>query len=182
MSEPNIILGECVRDAFQELLEFYGAATGSADASAPRHAPPAASFAASLGFTADQLRGTLVLIAPESAIAKVLPPELAAGASSPDALADWVSELANQLVGRVKNKLLRYGVTVTLSVPSVFRAESLRCYPRKTSLSVGATSIQLTARMAEFDAWFDVEVQSDVTFVERASISAPPSEGELVLF
>jgi hypothetical protein len=32
-------------------------------------------------------------------------------------LEDWCRELNNQLVGRMKNKLLRYGVTVSLGLP-----------------------------------------------------------------
>ncbi len=179
MSDPKTILDAAFRGALQELLEFY-AAPGSTVQGGPRTTPAAASFAASLGFTADHLRGTLVLIAPEVAIARVLPAELAGGRDNPDALADWAAELSNQLVGRVKNKLLRFGVTITLSVPSVFRAESLRCYPRKTSLPAGASTVQVSIGMADFDAWFDVEVQPGVVLEERASLSAPPSEGELV--
>ena len=32
-------------------------------------------------------------------------------------LEDWCRELNNQLVGRMKNKLLRYGITITLGLP-----------------------------------------------------------------
>jgi hypothetical protein len=43
-----------------------------------------------------------------------VPPELGHRGVSPDRLADWVAELSNQLAGRVKSKLLRYRVVVTL--------------------------------------------------------------------
>lgn len=179
MHESNNALEEIIQEALRELLECYGHAGGEARV-APRAAPAQAAFAASLGFTAEMLRGTLVLIAPEAAIARVLPPELSVDDASPDSLADWAAELSNQLVGRVKNKLLRYRIVVSLSVPTVFRAENLRCFPRKTSMPIGATTVQVTTKLAEFEAWFDVEMQAGVDFSLRQSVAPPMDEGELV--
>lgn len=180
MQDANKALEDVIQEALRELLEYYGHGAASEVRAAPRAAPPRAAFAASLGFTAEVLRGTLVLIAPEDAVARVLPPELARGDISPDRLADWAAELSNQLVGRVKNKLLRYRIVVSLSVPTVFRAENLRCYPRKTSMPSGATTVQLTTKLAEFEAWFDVEMQADIDFSQRLSVAPAVDEGELV--
>ena len=180
MQESNKVLEEVIQEALCELLECYGQGTPAEVHAVSRAAPPQTAFAASLGFTAEVLRGTLVLIAPEAAVARVLPPELSQGDITPDRLADWAAELSNQLVGRIKNKLLRYRIVVTLSVPSVFRAENLRCYPRKTSMPIGATTVQLTTKLADFEAWFDVEMQPDIDFSQRHSVAPPPDEGELV--
>lgn len=54
-------------------------------------------------------------------------PEFAADsimAVSEEALEDWVSELANQLVGRFKNKMISYGCTLKIGLPAMYYDES----------------------------------------------------------
>ncbi len=67
-----------------------------------------------IGFGGQQVRGVLVLGAPIELLAKAHP--------MPDApsedLLDWCGELSNQLVGRLKNKLLGYGIIIQLSLPT----------------------------------------------------------------
>ncbi|MBL8734114.1 MAG: chemotaxis protein CheX [Planctomycetes bacterium] len=38
---------------------------------------------------------------------------------------DWIGELANQLAGRVKNRLLPYGIVIQVQIPVVVRRERL---------------------------------------------------------
>jgi CheY-specific phosphatase CheX len=73
---------------------------------------------ATIGFTGSVLRGALVMISTKRLIQKVLPPEIVPGASDTQ-VADWMGELTNQLLGRIKNKLLSYGVTLEMSTPTV---------------------------------------------------------------
>src|SRR5262245_21945203 len=78
----------------------------------------AVAFAAVIGFTGEALRGTL-LLAPECAVLERT--QQVAGSSN----RDWVGELANQLLGRVKNHLLRYGVEIHVTIPLVLRGERI---------------------------------------------------------
>lgn len=76
-----------------------------------------------IGFTGPTLRGTLILAAND------LPLE----ASNPvpgSPLRDWISELTNQLVGRVKNRMRAYGVEIYITTPVVLRGVLLAPVPR----------------------------------------------------
>jgi len=46
--------------------------------------------------------------------------------TSPLASADWLGEMCNQLAGRMKNKLLNYNLSPTLSTPAVICGKHLR--------------------------------------------------------
>jgi CheY-specific phosphatase CheX len=71
-----------------------------------------------LGFTGAELRGSVMLALSEEA--------LMASRQTKDARAqDWIAELANQLVGRIKNQLLGYGTEIALSTPLVIRGDRI---------------------------------------------------------
>ncbi|HEX4340705.1 MAG TPA: chemotaxis protein CheX [Polyangiaceae bacterium] len=73
---------------------------------------------ASIGFTGTTLRGSLVLISSKRLIKGVLPVAVGRGSESAQ-IADWMGELSNQTLGRIKNRLLAYGVTLEMSTPTV---------------------------------------------------------------
>ncbi len=79
---------------------------------------------ASIGFTGSSLRGALVLISSKRLINKVLPVEARRGDEAAK-VADWMGELTNQTLGRIKNKLLAHGVTLEMSTPTVLFGLSL---------------------------------------------------------
>lgn len=179
MKETDDGLESVIQTALGELLECYAGAAGELNAG-PLPSADQSAFAASIRLTAEILRGTLVLVGRDTAVARALPPELGQGGVTADRLADWVAELSNQLAGRVKNKLLHYRVVVTLSVPSVQRAVDPRCYARKSWMPTGGRTARLGAKAADFEAWLDVELHSDIDFSRRHSVTPPPDEGELV--
>src|SRR3712207_5588727 len=67
-------------------------------------------MAAFIGFPGEQVRGHLVIGMPLPLVAQTLPPELAELSRQPadplGLMQDWIAELANQLLGRFKNRLL----------------------------------------------------------------------------
>jgi CheY-specific phosphatase CheX len=88
--------------------------------------PPQASddIAASIGFAGAELRGALVLISSRRLVHQALPREVA-DREADEQLADWMGELTNQLLGRVKNRLLRYGVALAMGTPTVVFGNAL---------------------------------------------------------
>jgi hypothetical protein len=52
---------------------------------------------------------------------------LGSSAISDADLADWCRELNNQLVGRMKNKLLRYGIILALGLPVLLTGTDVTC-------------------------------------------------------
>jgi hypothetical protein len=97
-----------------------------------------------LSFTSATLGGSLLLMLERGVIERsyTLP--------NPN-LPDWTGELANQLVGRLKNALARFGVNVNLSIPVVVSgtglsmppsASPIHCYHRYDS-SYGRVAVRL---------------------------------------
>lgn len=83
------------------------------------------SYAASVGYTAGTARGALSVRASTRLVTLCHPAASDASELSEGAIADWVGELSNQLLGRVKNRLLRHGLEIQLSTPVVVRGRDL---------------------------------------------------------
>ena len=68
------------------------------------------------------LRGALVLSIPAELVSRCHPTR----SGAPEDLGDWLAELANLLLGRVKSKLLVHGVSIELSLPLTISATAFR--------------------------------------------------------
>jgi CheY-specific phosphatase CheX len=132
---------------------------------------------ASIGFTGADVRGSLVIMAADEVLAASLS-GVARDEATDELFADWAAELANQLCGRLKNKLLRQGVLVTISVPSVLRASGAVHHSRPRPAGVG------TAHFSSGTSGFTVSLD---VLLAPAFIAGPApvdgtvaTEGELV--
>jgi hypothetical protein len=77
-----------------------------------------------MGFGGKSMRGALVLATTREPLER----------TNPDCCGsqrDWVCELANQLMGRVKNRLLARGVEILLATPAGLSGENLSPAPGK---------------------------------------------------
>jgi hypothetical protein len=72
-----------------------------------------------IGFSSEQMKGTLLLATSSEPLGRTKPVE---GGS----LREWIAELANQLLGRIKSKLAERGVILAISTPVVLRGQHLR--------------------------------------------------------
>ncbi len=72
----------------------------------------------SIGLAGDEFKLSIVILASSGTIAPMCP---IPGAST----ADWIGELANQLVGRLKNALIEYGHSGQLSLPVTLSGSGL---------------------------------------------------------
>merc|ERR1712146_853533 len=71
-----------------------------------------------------------------------------------DANYDWIGELANQLLGRLKNKLLSWNVEVALSTPVLVHGAQLSI----ASLQRKAEQIDFNANESStISVWWDAE-------------------------
>lgn len=78
-----------------------------------------------IGFGGSQMKGMLVIQC-SPLFLKKSHPSVAMGIPVLDAdLDDWLGEIANQVLGRLKNLLLAFEVKLELSTPSVISGESL---------------------------------------------------------
>jgi CheY-specific phosphatase CheX len=134
---------------------------------------------ASIGFTGPVLRGALVMTSTRRLVRKVLPADLAAEGTDPQ-IADWTGELANQLLRRIKNKLLAYGVVLEMSTPTVFFGLELA---RKHTGSTVRRELAFRHGDEPLVVTFDAQTSKDIdltTPLEEAA--AAVAEGDLTLF
>jgi CheY-specific phosphatase CheX len=112
----NQIIANVLQDAslanFSELAEIVDDACPAVDAD----------YVATIGFAGPQIRGVLAWeCTREVAVALC-----GMGDIPDDVIRDWVGEMANQLLGRVKNKLLAHEVEFSLSTPMVIQGQDMR--------------------------------------------------------
>jgi CheY-specific phosphatase CheX len=124
-------------------------------------------FSGVMGFVGASVRGTCLLAAPQGTVEAAAPKGAAAR--------DWVGELANQLVGRLKAKLMARGATIALSTPVVLRGVKLSPLPRT---DVAPVVFESTA--GRVLVWLEVEIENDFQLGEERALKA--SEGELLVF
>jgi CheY-specific phosphatase CheX len=127
-----------------------------------------------IGFSSRDLSGALLMALPRALVERTLP--------APDANpGDWCGELTNQLLGRLKNQLLKYQVAVNLSLPVVVCGEgmSLPASTRKITryCSYACDGLIMCIRI-EMELGPSLELVRKVAEPEHEAVD----EGELLLF
>jgi hypothetical protein len=139
-----------------------------------------------IGFRGKDLDGSLLVVGTFSLLAECRPQPPKPGPLSISSASDWIlvrdwsMELANQLLGRIRNRLREYGIEVQVKLPTAVSgyplAVSIR---RRTSTALQfATSNKHTLRL-----WFDAAPgpKFEATILSKAN-AALPKEGDVVLF
>jgi hypothetical protein len=123
-----------------------------------------------VGFTGEQMRGSVLLATSREPLGRTSP-------TSDASYREWIAELANQLLGRVKNKLIPRGVTLHLSTPIVLRGHHLAPIPR-------AEQVPYVFRSdgGYVCVWFDAELQPGIDLNRVEENAGLISEGESLLF
>ncbi len=125
-----------------------------------------------IGFTADEMRGTMVLAATETPLRR--------STSETTHRRDWIAELANQLLGRMKNRLVPYGVDLVMTTPLSLRGNHLVMEPSDAELK---PHLFYSDDGGSVCVWFDAEFEPGVELTKSEDPDAQcPDEGELLLF
>jgi hypothetical protein len=134
------------------------------------------SLVAAIDFSGKDLRGTVVFRATPTVIQGTF--RTAGGQGGTLELsesADWMCELVNQLVGRIKNKLRIYQVSFTVNVPRLL-----------AQLPVDKLESSVRSRFVcdrgVFAGYLEVLISPGFVFEEPIPDGSLPEEGELVLF
>ena len=129
-----------------------------------------------IGFTGRDLRGTLILALTEDLSGLSNP--VAGPTANRIAQRDWVGELSNQLLGRIKLDLLRWGLEISLNLPALLLGHHLAPLPRtqlkplKFTLSKGAAAV-----------WIEVEARPGLKLeAPRDADDQGPQAGDALLF
>lgn len=123
-----------------------------------------------VGFTGEQMRGAILLATTREPLGRTSP-------VSDTSFREWIAELSNQLLGRVKNKLMSRGVLLHMSTPVVLRGQHL------TPL----TANELKPLVFECEGgvvcvWMDAEIVGGIDLNVEQSDTGSISEGEGMLF
>jgi hypothetical protein len=144
-------------DSVPELFGTYGIQLRRVD----QDIRPSISFVTCgvIGFSGPVVRGALV-VALTGGLAEKTNPIGATGN-----LRDWVGELANQLLGRIKLALLDHGLDIYLNLPAVLKGEHLAPIPRRV-----VQPMAFAASEGVVGVWIEIE--------ERDGDPGEPARGD----
>jgi CheY-specific phosphatase CheX len=176
--DPSEFFEEVAAAACEELFARYGVTVRLA-AEAAEPVSPEFLVCSVIGFSGRDVRGTLVLALTEELSGMSNP----ISASNPGAVSsrltqrDWVGELSNQLLGRIKIELLRCGVEIYLNLPAVLLGQHLAPLPRsqlkplKFTLGPGAAAV-----------WIEIEARPGFKIETGKGDAQGPAAGDALLF
>lgn len=161
-----------------ELLDAYGLTLTSVEAH--KGELPSYSLAGIVGFVG-HVNGTLLVGADPPMVVRSHPLRAKQPEMSERMQLDWIGELANQLMGRVKGRLAEHDVDVRFSPPISLAGTRMRhvATPGRTHRSRFASPDG-----DELSVWVDAEVRSSIVLPDRFFEDLPEVagiEGELIL-
>jgi hypothetical protein len=167
----NRPIDDLVFDCCRELFSAYHLETHPRDRS-DFPATEELAVCGVMGFGGKLMRGALVLVATREPLQH----------TNPDGLGserDWVCELANQLMGRIKNRLLSLGVEILLATPAGLSGVNLS----PTTAKLRAPQV-FSAANGFVCVWIDYECAAGFELREEPLPSAEVAlpEGETLLF
>jgi CheY-specific phosphatase CheX len=162
-----------VLDVTRALFDGYGVKL-DLDGSPVSRILPSVKLISTIGFSSETLGGSLLLAITNDLLVKTSP--------APDVnLADWCGELANQLLGRLKNQLLKYGVVVNLALPVVLSGGEFHLPSRPRP---NARHVSFVSEWGYVFIRTEMELSATAQLVRQpeAAGAASMDEGEFVLF
>jgi CheY-specific phosphatase CheX len=167
-----------------EFFRDYGIEDANVDEARMSRLPPPSSeheLGSVVGIRGEQLRGGLAFVAPAALVARTLPvPRDAARAERQ--LRDWSGEIANQLVGRLKNKLAARALDFEVGTAACFGGMSIRVVPRPSpnDESVACACVVASAGVR---IYLDCSYVSVAPAPDASAVPFPAvAEGDVVLF
>lgn len=142
----------------QALFESCGVTIWPDDGVGVEESADSPQMLAVIGFGGSALRGALLLSAPREVFARAYPGSHGEREVDDEELRDWAGELVNQLLGRIKNKLLARGVGIAISTPTALSAVHVRvgaawtnaaCVPHRFATAGAALHMRFEAVAAE---------------------------------
>lgn len=174
------VLDELGHESVKELFAAYGLRIEESGPTAsqrrPSQAPPrspTAAFISSIGFSSEELCGSILLGLARRVADGTVPIR---GGN----LADWTSELDNQLLGRFKNRLVRYGIYLEMSVPMAITADMLLAAPPGRIVRHHA----FASKCGPLWLRLDLDVNPSLELAAYAAGASEPmlAEGEVLFF
>lgn len=136
-------------------------------------------MAAVIGFSGKHLRGTLGVLGQIDFVKRIFPLPQDQDPQE-EMLFDWLGEISNQLLGRIKGELMKYGQTLWIASPVLLRGVSLRV-PNSTESKI--QKYTFWGESGGLHVWVDYQYAEDL---ELARLTDPQDEsqeaGEMLFF
>jgi chemotaxis protein CheX len=168
MTESNYeMLAKVVAESVEKVFAAYDTALEVSEAGSVGH-----EVVAVIGYAADEVRGGLALGITKYLAEKTMP--------TPDTPTyDWAGELANQILGRVRNRMLSYKLDLQISTPVVLHGLGVQVAPpghtgvRVASYQSGADVVQVL---------LEARFETGYVLPEKNEGDGAVDEGEMLLF
>jgi len=160
------LVDKIAEEACTSLFQAYGVPLETV----PAIGAAAPALSAVIGFSGPGIRGTCILAASESPINMSNP----IGGSP----REWIAELSNQLVGRIKNKLLAHGAEVYVTTPVVLRGELLAPLDAKNKLPPRA----FASEGGNVFVWIELDTDATLALSLTPRAAAAAEEGDAMMF
>ncbi|HWO13862.1 MAG TPA: hypothetical protein VNN80_30375 [Polyangiaceae bacterium] len=158
----NGMLTDMAAQSWIELMADYGVALGVAADGWEARAEDSKLFGV-IGFGGKGVRATCLIGAERSLVD--------ASCRARGRSRDWIAELANQLVGRLKMKLLGHGVSVTMTTPLALSGVRVTPLPRFGEDPVVFGSDQGAALL-----WLEIETDDQFVLSPARPLSVGPGD------
>jgi len=170
------VVDTLVQGALVELFETYGVPLDPMPRASLRDAVTFHDVTASIGFVREvrepaNRAGRLTISMPSGVFELANDDEIRAARRD-----DWMRELVNQLMGRIKNRLLQFGATLQIGLPDNISPDSQEKPAASSTLLVYTGSTPQGEILITLDGMPD---ESELSYVGREAVAL---EGELLLF
>ncbi len=135
-------------------------------------------MAAVLGFSSDKVQGAVGLLATEPVVEHTFENATGVKGDRRD-VEDWLGELSNQLLGRIKIELLRYDINIYLATPVVLRGVELNV---GGSQEDGVYKASFTSEKGGLCVWVDARHEPDLALEEIPQEEEVSEEGDGLFF
>jgi hypothetical protein len=164
-------LDSLVQGSLVDLFAAYGVAIAPLPRAMRQETPTLPDTSASMSFQLGPQQGRLTLSLSREVLQAMQP-------SGGGAAADWARELANQLLGRIKNRLLQFSVRLELGIATQLESSHL------SQQLAFATSERRTYRARTLRGEVIVTLQGmpEDTALLYAGQASAYSEGDVILF
>jgi CheY-specific phosphatase CheX len=174
-------LEELFRASVSEFFEAYGVACAPRLPDEPAPSASCVELGSIAALRGRAIDGSLTFVAPVDLVARMYP---AAGNTGTDKqLRDWCAEVANQLVGRLKNKLAAHHIDFEVGIPVCFSGRSIRLVFQPDAEGL---SLLLRADGHAVRVHLDYSLEP-VPMLSGGAVARPPrvriaAEGDVLLF
>ena len=167
------IIDEIVTGCAEELFALHGTVLRRATERIDPH-----EYVAVIGFHGDAMRGALG-VGLDKRVVALMVARAGEDGERDVAVEDCIAEATNQLLGRVKNKLLDYGVALGVALPMVLRGIEVHLSPSSPDVQ----QYRFSCPEGGLSVWFDARIDAGVVLERRDDLELVGArEGELTMF